>query len=78
MRVSTLDPMTLNHVTDVDNAPFLIEGKGDNAIKIHFESETSKQEYEDLEMHGSHNIPGLKSIYDAMEANLNTGSISQG
>lgn len=76
MRVSTLDPMTLNDVTDLDNAPFLIEGEGDNAIKIYFESESSKQEYEELEMHGSDNMSGLKSIYDAMEDNPNTGSIN--
>lgn len=76
MRVSTLDPMTLNDVADIDNAPFLIEGEGDNAIKIYFESEASKQEYEDMEMHGSDNMSGLKSIYDAMEDNPNTGSIN--
>ena len=66
MRVTTLDPMTLNDVKDIDNAPFIIEGEGDNAIKIFFESEESKQEYENLEMHGSDNISGLKSIYDSM------------
>jgi hypothetical protein len=76
MRVTTLDPMTLNDVKDIDNAPFIIEGEGDNAIKIFFESEESKQEYENLEMHGSDNISGLKSIYDSMAENPDTGSIN--
>ncbi len=38
MRTTTTDPMTLNEATDLDNAPLLIEGQGDNAIKIYLES----------------------------------------
>ena len=76
MRISTLDPMTLNDVVDTNNAPFVIEGEGEHAIKIFFETEQNKQEYLDMEMHGSDNIGGLKGIYDAMADNPDTGSIN--
>ena len=45
MRVTTRDPMTGNEVADHQTAPFVIEGSGDNALRIHFESEHSRQEY---------------------------------
>lgn len=45
MRISTLDPMTLNDVTDLDNAPYIIDGEGTNALKIYFENETNTAEY---------------------------------
>lgn len=51
MRISTLDPMTLNDVTDLDNAPYIIDGEGTNALKIYFENETNKAEYLDIPMH---------------------------
>lgn len=38
MITSTLDPISMNEVTDLDNAPYVIEGEGDNALKIYFES----------------------------------------
>ena len=34
-----VDPMTGNDVTDLENSPFVIEGKGRDARKIFFESE---------------------------------------
>jgi len=37
--------MTGTDVTNLDNAPFVVEGGSDNALKIHFESEQSGQEY---------------------------------
>jgi hypothetical protein len=45
VNVTTTDPMTGNDVYDLDNAPFVVEGKGENALKIYFESEQSKKEY---------------------------------
>ena len=45
MKITTTDPMTGKDVLDLDNAPFVVEGSGENALKIYFESETSKQEY---------------------------------
>jgi hypothetical protein len=38
MITSTRDPISMNEITDLENAPFVIEGKGDNALKIYFES----------------------------------------
>jgi len=76
MRVTTLDPMSLNDVTNLDEAPFLIEGEGHNAIKIYFESEANRAEYLDMELHGSGDLSGLKAIFDGMADNPNTGSIN--
>lgn len=76
MITTTLDPVTLNDVTDIKNAPFVIEGEGEGAIKIYFESEENKQAYLDTPVHGSEDMSGLKKIYDAMAENPDTGSIN--
>ena len=76
MRTTTMDPMTLNDVKDINNAPYVIEGEGAQSIKIYFETEASKQEYVAMEIHGSDGITGLKGIYDAMADNPDTGSIN--
>ena len=76
MITTTLDPITLNDVTDIDNAPYVIEGEGDGALKIYFESEENKQEYLDTPVHGSGDMSGLKKIYDDMADNPDTGSIN--
>ena len=39
MRVSTTDPITLCDIPDPEGHPFVIEGEGDTAIKIYFESD---------------------------------------
>ena len=76
MITTTLDPITLNDVTDLENAPYVIEGEGPNALKIYFESEQNKREYLDTPIHGSEDMSGLKKIYDDMAENPNTGSIN--
>ncbi len=76
MITSTRDPITLNDVTDLDNAPFIIEGSGDSALKIYFESEANKQEYLATEVHGALNTAGLKSIFDDVADNPITGTIN--
>jgi len=76
MITATLDPISLNDVTDTKNAPCVIEGQGDGALKIYFESEENKQEYLDTPLHGSENMSGLKKIYDDMADNPDTGSIN--
>lgn len=76
MITTTLDPISLNDVEDLENAPFIVEGEGQNALRIYFESEQNKQEYLDTPMHGSEDMSGLKQIYDAMADNPNTGSIN--
>jgi len=45
MRFSTTDPMTGNDVKDVETAPFVIEGAGNDALLIFFENELSKHAY---------------------------------
>ena len=37
--------MTGNDVANTDGAPFVNEGDGDNALRIYFESEHSRQAY---------------------------------
>ncbi len=76
MRTTTLDPMSLNEVIDLENAPFVIEGQGENAIRIYFESEANLQEYLEMESHGANGLSGLGSIFDAMAENPDTGSIN--
>ena len=41
MIVSTTDPVSL---VDIQN-PFVVEGSGDNALKIYFENEENRQTY---------------------------------
>lgn len=76
MMTFTRDPITLNDVTDLEEAPFIIEGSGDSSIKIYFESEANKQEYLETEVHGSLNSEGLKSIFDDIADCPITGSIN--
>lgn len=76
MITTTLDPISLNDVEDIENSPFIIEGEGQNALKIYFESEQNKQAYLDTPLHGSEDMSGLKNIYDDMADNPDTGSIN--
>ena len=48
MKISTTDPISMNDVPDPEDHPFVIEGSGDNAIKIYFENEENKQAYMDI------------------------------
>ena len=50
MIVTTRDPMTGHDVADLASAPFIIEGRGDSALKIYFESEESRRAYLEVEM----------------------------
>ena len=36
MRIETTDPITINDVTELDNAPSVIKAQGNNALKIYF------------------------------------------
>jgi hypothetical protein len=76
MMTFTLDPMTLNDVTNLDEAPFVIEGQGSGLVKIYFESEANKTEYLDLTPHAGVKSSGLKKIYEEMADNPDTGSIN--
>ncbi len=50
MLISTTDPITLRDISDPENHPFVVEGEGDTAIKIYFESEETRQAYLDIEV----------------------------
>ena len=76
MITSTLDPISMQDVTDTENAPYVIEGEGKNALKIYFLSETNKRDYLDIPIHGSDDMAGLRKIYDEMAENPDTGSIN--
>lgn len=72
MRISNLDPITLNDVTDLETAPYAIDGD----LKIYFETEQNKNEYLDIPIHGSENSEALTRIFnDAGESSI-TGSIN--
>ena len=47
MIVTTTDPVTGKEVFNPETHPFLIEGQGEYALKIYFESEATKRAYQD-------------------------------
>ena len=53
MTVTTLDPITPNDVTDLENAPFVTKGEGDGALKNCSETEKYRQACQDTPLHGS-------------------------
>ena len=74
----SLDPISLDDVTDIKNAPCLIEGSGDNDLKIYFEPEHNRQEYLAKTLHGSDGgSTALNGIYNAISESPITGSINQ-
>lgn len=65
MITATRDPMTSYVVTDIENAPYVVEGKGPHALQIYFEDEASKLKYlssplckTDDSVLGAHTRPG--------------------
>lgn len=68
--------MTWNDVTNLDAAPFVIEGQGAGMVKINFESETNQAYYLDLTPHAGVKSSALKTIYAEMADNPDTGSIN--
>ena len=50
MMISTTDPISLRDVPDPENHPYVIEGEGENAIKIYFENEENKKAYLAIEV----------------------------
>lgn len=60
MRIQTTDPITGTTLRQPDGFPFVIEGSGENALKIYFESEESKRAYLDIEVeHPDRDLPNL-------------------
>ena len=50
MLVSTTDPITLKDIPDPENHPYVIEGTGEQALKIYFEDESTKNVYLGIEV----------------------------
>jgi len=44
----TMDPISWHDVTNLDTAPCLYEGDGDNGIEIYFENEADREIYQTL------------------------------
>ncbi len=74
MRISTLDPISMNDVIDIKTAPYVIEGEGPNALKIYFESEANKAEYIDIPLHTSNAT--LSAAYAQCADSEITGTIN--
>jgi len=43
MIISTTDPITMNSISEPEDHPSIIEGKGNSAIRLYFESEDTRQ-----------------------------------
>ena len=43
MRIETTDPISGNTIHNLDGKPFVVEGQGEGALKIYFESEANKR-----------------------------------
>lgn len=50
MRIETTDPITGHTIHTPEGHPFVVEGTGDGALKIFFESEDSRRAYLDIEV----------------------------
>lgn len=49
MRTTTIDPISGKDVLTTDDAPYVVEGSGDDALVIYFESEQNRQAYLEVE-----------------------------
>jgi hypothetical protein len=54
--ITTTDPITGEEIRNSEFKPFVIEGRGHLAIKIHFESEETRRQY--LDIAGGESING--------------------
>lgn len=45
MIVSTTDPVTLHEIANPETHPFVIEGHGEDTLKIYFENEENRHIY---------------------------------
>jgi hypothetical protein len=48
--ISTTDPISLVDVQNPESHPFVVEGEGENALKIYFENEDNKNTYLGIEV----------------------------
>ena len=74
MRISTLDPISMNDVSDTKTAPYVIESSVPNALKIYFENEANKMEYLDIPLHTANAT--LSAAYAKVADSDITGTIN--
>ncbi|NNG13413.1 MAG: hypothetical protein HKM88_09210 [Halobacteria archaeon] len=58
MRIQTTDPINGKDVTVTEHTPFVIEGEGDDALKIYFDSVENRRFYLEIETEqlGGHSV----------------------
>ena len=58
MRIQTTDPINGKDVTVNEFTPFVVEGSGEDALKIFFDSDENRQIYLDVELEalGGHSV----------------------
>jgi len=49
-RICTTDPITLKDIPDPAGMLYIVEGPPDNNVVVYFESETSRQQYLDIQV----------------------------
>jgi hypothetical protein len=49
MRISTTDPISGADIKNPEGCPFVLEGKGEGALKIYFENEDNKKAYLEIQ-----------------------------
>jgi len=74
MRISTLDPISMQDVTDIADAPYVVEGVGPNALKIYFENDANRAEYLEIPLHGANST--LIAAYAQVADSDITGTIN--
>ncbi|WP_198265056.1 hypothetical protein [sulfur-oxidizing endosymbiont of Gigantopelta aegis] len=47
-RLSTIDPISMNEVNNLEGKPYLVVGTHYNDLTIYFENKTNRQMYEDI------------------------------
>ena len=61
MPIQTLDPISMNEITDLNNAPFIVEGQGADALKIYFENEANLIAYLEIPLYAGQTAPAGRS-----------------
>ncbi len=58
MRIQITDPISGRDVDNLDSAPYVIEGQGEDSLKIYFNTEQNKQVYQEVQTFelGSHAV----------------------
>lgn len=76
MIVATIDPITGNDAGNLEEAPYIIEGSGDDTLIIYFESDDNKKAYLEITI-DSADASALE-IYNGISNNDVMVSINQG